>query len=275
MKKILLLLLDVVMFFSLSNLCFAQSAKDAVRALQKLQARVQTGISYQDYGRALGDARFEVNLFLNTPEAKEAEALAVLIERIMIRYQMAGEVWRIYFVQLQEGRTVMDVIETSNIRHLSIVFPEFDELVKESKIRTERGVYLRIQVVLQMIWTDADRGLNKAIAFIPNEKIEAERKQKGTSSDKTTAGETTVMELTGSGLKNTRPFQVDGPWELQWDAKGPLFIVRIYNPDGSIAAAAANQQGPGKGSSYQPKGGHYYLQINALGNWQVKVIEIK
>lgn len=93
--------------------------------------------------------------------------------------------------------------------------------------------------------------------------------------DETQSKETTIINLAGSGLKNTRPFKVNGHWEVQWDARGAYFGILIYNADGSFAGLAANQQGAGKGSSYQPKSGHYYLTINAVGNWQVKVIELK
>ena len=96
-----------------------------------------------------------------------------------------------------------------------------------------------------------------------------------TSSDETKADETSIIKLTGSGLKDTRPFKVGGPWELQWDANGSYFGAYIYNADGSWVGVAANQQGAGKGSSYQPKGGHYYLKINAIGSWHVKVIEVR
>lgn len=84
-----------------------------------------------------------------------------------------------------------------------------------------------------------------------------------------------IMQLSGSGIKNTRPFDVNGPWEIWWNAKGSFFAIAIYSVDGSLVGVAANQQGPGKGSSYQPKSGRYYLGINGIGDWQVHVIEEK
>jgi len=39
--------------------------------MKKLQARTQAGISYNDYAPALGEAKFEINLFLESPAAKE------------------------------------------------------------------------------------------------------------------------------------------------------------------------------------------------------------
>ena len=92
MKNMMVVILSVVILFY-GNVCLAQSAKDAVRALQRLQARVEAGISYRDYAPALGDALFEVKLFLRSPEAKTKPALAAAISKAMEYYQTAGEMW--------------------------------------------------------------------------------------------------------------------------------------------------------------------------------------
>ena len=84
-----------------------------------------------------------------------------------------------------------------------------------------------------------------------------------------------IIQLKGSGIKNTRPFTVNGPWEIQWDAKGDYFSVIVYTADGSLVGFAGSQEGPGKNSSYQPKGGRYYINVSAMGNWEVKVVEVK
>ena len=91
-KNMNVVILSMVILFY-GNACFAQSAKDAVRALQKLQARVEAGISYRDYAPALGDALFEVKLFLRNPEAKTKPELAAAISKAMGYYQTAGEIW--------------------------------------------------------------------------------------------------------------------------------------------------------------------------------------
>ncbi len=87
------------------------------------------------------------------------------------------------------------------------------------------------------------------------------------------AQDTVVREFSGSGGKNTRPFTVKNGWEIHWDAKGDIFQLYLYTANGDMAGVPANQQGSGKGSSYQAKGGHYYLQVNALGNWAIKVVQ--
>ena len=84
-----------------------------------------------------------------------------------------------------------------------------------------------------------------------------------------------IASFTGSGGKNTRPFTVPAGWEIQWDAKGDIFQLFLYNADGSMIGVPANQQGSGKGSSYQAKAGKYYLQVNAMGKWSIKIINVK
>ena len=88
------------------------------------------------------------------------------------------------------------------------------------------------------------------------------------------AQENIVKNISGNGGKNTRPFTVEKGWEIQWDAKGDIFQIYLYNSDGAMLGVPANQQGSGKGNSYQAKGGTYYLQVNAIGNWNIKIVQI-
>ena len=37
----------------------------------------------------------------------------------------------------------------------------------------------------------------------------------------------------------------------------------------------ANQQGSGKGTSFQAKAGKYYLQVNAIGTWSIKIVPVR
>lgn len=73
---------------------YAQSAKEAVMALKKMEARVQSGIAYRDYSPALGETKFSVNVYLEGPEAKKNPELTSLIERVMAHYEKAGFVFK-------------------------------------------------------------------------------------------------------------------------------------------------------------------------------------
>lgn len=70
-----------------------QAAREAIRALQKLEARFQAGISYRDYAPALGETIYQVNLYLESPEAKKKPQLAESIGKVLFHYAMIKEVW--------------------------------------------------------------------------------------------------------------------------------------------------------------------------------------
>jgi hypothetical protein len=91
----------------------------------------------------------------------------------------------------------------------------------------------------------------------------------------TVAADTVVHTLNGSGGRTTRPFVVGDEWELQWEARGGLFQAFLYDGgNGELVGIIANQPKDGPGATYQRKGGRYYLQINALGDWNLRVVQI-
>ena len=81
-----------------------------------------------------------------------------------------------------------------------------------------------------------------------------------------------VTSFKGSGIQNTRPFTVSSPWEIVWDGQGKAVYIVIYTSDGQLAGGAGNDTG--KGKSYEPKGGTYYLGIQAMGDWQVSIVPV-
>lgn len=82
-----------------------------------------------------------------------------------------------------------------------------------------------------------------------------------------------IAKFQGSGIVNTKPFAVNGGWTIQWNARGDVFQIYVYTKDGQLVDVAANQMGSGKGSSYQPQGGTYYLKVNAMGNWEIAITQ--
>lgn len=81
-------------------------------------------------------------------------------------------------------------------------------------------------------------------------------------------------EYRGSGVRNLRPFTTTGPWEVQWNARGDIFQLYLYAVDGDLIDVSANQGGPGNGASYQPRSGTYYFQVNAMGDWTVRIVPV-
>ena len=87
------------------------------------------------------------------------------------------------------------------------------------------------------------------------------------------------QKWTGSGTMTTRPFHMDGPWEIQWSftAKPMMFQIMVYTKGESdqMPSIAANQLDGTPGSAYQPRGGDYYLTFNTFGgNWTACVVSV-
>jgi len=92
MKKVMILL--IILLIGLAGISNAQSAKDALKSLKRLEAYCQTGISPIDFSRALGDAKFEVNLFLESKEATQNVPLVETIKTIIAEYEDVQAVFR-------------------------------------------------------------------------------------------------------------------------------------------------------------------------------------
>ena len=86
--------------------------------------------------------------------------------------------------------------------------------------------------------------------------------------------EQVLQQVSANGQRNLRPFTAKDKWEIQWDAKGTLLTITIFTTDGKLSTVAATQEGPGSGSSYQPKGGEYYLQASGTGEWTITVVQL-
>jgi hypothetical protein len=73
MKKIIFLTLLISLF--IVPAAYAQSARDTIKALKRIEARADMGISYSEYVLAVADARVEVQMYLESHEAKQKAEL--------------------------------------------------------------------------------------------------------------------------------------------------------------------------------------------------------
>lgn len=167
----------------LSNICSAQSVKEAVRALQKLQARTEAGISRRDYAPALGDTRFEVNQFLQSSEAKVNPKLTASIIKTLNYYQMAADAWKysnrddvipwvFIYGESPDGTPAGEsAIKIHEYEFKSILeaFPEIKEKNFASKENIELSKKVRgvpTGVFLAIIWNGANKELKSTLNLL-------------------------------------------------------------------------------------------------------------
>lgn len=77
----------------------------------------------------------------------------------------------------------------------------------------------------------------------------------------------------GTGTRSTRPFEVGDGWEIQWTSSQGIRIV-LFSASGEQIGVAAEQESGGSGSTFQPGGGDYFLRIEAVGDWEIRIVDI-
>jgi len=70
------------------------SARTALNVLKKLEARIEAGITYVDYTKAVGEAWAEVKVFVDSPEARQLPEFNFLLVSATNKYKLALDVWR-------------------------------------------------------------------------------------------------------------------------------------------------------------------------------------
>ena len=74
-----------------------------------------------------------------------------------------------------------------------------------------------------------------------------------------------------SGSKQYATLHSLWPLEVQWNASGALFQIFLFSAQGEMLGVLANQ-GAGPGTSYNPTAGTYYLQVNTVAPWSLRIV---
>jgi hypothetical protein len=91
------------------------------------------------------------------------------------------------------------------------------------------------------------------------------------------AEEQVIQRASASESRMLEPFTVNGPWEVRWQTRGPRFMLVIHeqaHPNKAGGATVVSIMGSGTGSSSRSRGGRFYLEITAQGDWRVSVVQL-
>lgn len=229
--RFLLRLSLVIFFVFVCGHAYAQSAKEAVMALKRLEARVQAGISYRDYGPALGEAKFPVNMYIESLDAKKTTELSGLIEKTMFHYEQAAFVWK---EKIKGPYRYLDynsvdpkykelykasVIEQNFFRQLVEEYPEANKFIKDGGAldtdasdkgkdinNLKYGRVLNLNYLFPMIWKRASQDLNKASILLNKEATKAaDDTEMLKKKNQELAAENERLKAENEGLKKLSP----------------------------------------------------------------------
>lgn len=151
-------------FFSTS--AFSQSADDAILGLRKLDARVDTGISYRDYSGALAEAKLPVRLFVEGPEAATNPQFTTALQKAIEHYDFANRIWDAKFSALNHEKMLAGGFISAK--------GTLGEAIKERYPAAELlDGYYPLQTTLPAVWAEAESEANSAAAIAPAKAIEA------------------------------------------------------------------------------------------------------
>ncbi|HRY37298.1 MAG TPA: hypothetical protein P5347_01135 [Smithellaceae bacterium] len=149
---------------------FAQTAKEAIFGLKKLQARCQIGISYKDYSSAVADAKFPVNLFIESADAEKFPDLKAAINKAMEHYETANLFWN-RRMNVRQGEVMLEsgLIWTKSPmgQYISNNYPEAVAIEPTTGVNWLLGnpKYYPLDSVLPIMWNKASKELENATAI--------------------------------------------------------------------------------------------------------------
>lgn len=177
MKKIIFVLLLLSLF--IVPAASAQSARDTVKSLKRIEARVDMGINYNEYILAVADARVEVQMYLESHEAKQKAALTAMIKKILNHYETAREVWKIKVSKTEDIGTVFghliclrDDPEGALGRRLLKQYPQADKPVDHGGALNTRAYKkngcdeVLVDNLINIIWQEASKDLKQATRML-------------------------------------------------------------------------------------------------------------
>ncbi|MGD0091441.1 MAG: ankyrin repeat domain-containing protein [Planctomycetota bacterium] len=90
-----------------------ESAKTALTALKKLQAKIEAGINFDRYSETVGETLYEVKEFTTSADAKGFEALSSAIADAMADFQRASDMWN---QKIQRGDSLQGEVDDARMK---------------------------------------------------------------------------------------------------------------------------------------------------------------
>ncbi len=156
-----ILSITLIIFMGLTGVAFGQSAKDAVKALKKLEAKTETGINYKDFATALADTKVEVESFVNSKQAKRNPELSECLNKTLEHYMLTNKIMNERIQNLRMARETGNKYAEIDSDVIDIGSPLGKMLMRQyPRIKPHKGKYF-IEILIPEIWKEASKELKK------------------------------------------------------------------------------------------------------------------
>ena len=136
----------------------AEKLTAALEAVSRLESKVEAGVVYADYSKAVGDTKGTVDLFTESAAAKSYPKVAAGLSRAMRAYVMAGTFWKWQIESAGSGS-----VSASAFPSWPANLKEFPEL----RAAVDQDGHLSLGGASQALWSAANESLTTAKAAAP------------------------------------------------------------------------------------------------------------
>jgi hypothetical protein len=130
MKKLLICIMCLLPI----SAAYAETANDAFRALKRLEAKCQSGISYKDFSLALGYSKFTLNMYLEEKDPSKSSSVTKSMLIAYDHYEFAKTMWDFKFT------SKMEIIPTTSDWGIDLSKIIFSRYPEANRSTTDGGV---------------------------------------------------------------------------------------------------------------------------------------
>ncbi len=150
----ILALLLLPLFF-LPQVLSAQTRQDALRILQDLQLRCESGVNFEAYSSALDETQARLGEFFDSKESSRNPEFSEKIERALIAYQSAFIIWKGKIEYKQDSISS----DHPTIRKMLAIYPDAASLFSPSGQASP-------STLVSFFWDKADTRISEAKKMI-------------------------------------------------------------------------------------------------------------
>jgi len=168
LKSVILII--IILFFGITNV-FAQTAEIALNALKKIDSKIRVGITFNDYLKEVGDAKHQVNLFLENKALDSYVKTKTNIRNIMIHFEVVANAWKL---KIKGKRYITRDLFGDNQLHDTIV-KHYPMVKPSSEYFRRESSNFEIDDAMQLIWLQASEEIKVASKILEEEKQQIEQ----------------------------------------------------------------------------------------------------